>query len=526
MPSQEASLGNVSRGVHPSGLPWRRGLFELDDKTSGAVIAPNTSKPGIGSMIANQKAKIDEISSAVTAGYQPEVADGKLSPKAVSVLAETLLRVPSVKDDGLRVDRKRTPTPESLYLWAVANASIVFPYVSLESAVKNMKDTLYTPRSWGYIDGVYHLPKWESSDSPAWGLLREVILAKHKDEFVKFDADMTESVPELTATACAKDPRLDSVLIRILELVRNPLSATIRRTDLERSETNVRNAVDFVLLEKIYQEDEIYKNLTLSGSATSAGRRSRRVESKGEGNKITYTNVYLGYKLAEILGSYIPVKSAKSLESETFVHLLISFLRSLVPDAEDRKTFELPKPFFETPSNQLRSLIREGPRIKTKKGEKHNLYVPLSFVKASECTSYPEVARKEIIDLGSSILRTLDEVNKLPIERANKFIPLLRDYLAFSYALSDKCRKEWRGRAYIPNVSVLKKLLLGVPSLSELDDDANYRVSPSFFEQALDQMKSKGDSLPFIPSISDNDERAKLVAAISESVIKKKAKRS
>jgi hypothetical protein len=477
-------------------------------------------------MIADQRLKIDEISSSVSTAFQPEIADGKLGPKAVSVLAETLLRVPSVKTDGVRINRSRTPTPESLYLWAVANATIVFPYVSLESAVKNMKDTLYTPRSWGYIDGTYHLPKWESTDSPAWGLLREIILAKHKDEFVKLDADMTESVPELSATACAKDPRLDTVIIRILELVRNPLSATIRRTDLEKSETIVRNAIDFVLLEKIFQEDKKYSNLTLSGSATSSGRRSRRVESKGEGNKITYTNVFLGYKLAEILGSYLPVKTAKSLESETFIHTIVSFLRSLVPEPDSREEFELPKHFFETPSNQLRSLIREGPRIKTKKGEKHNLYVPLSFVKASECTSYPEVARKEIIDIGSSILRTLDEVNKLSISRANDFIPLLKDYLSFSYALSDKSRKEWRARAYIPDVRVLKKLLLGIPSLSELDEDLDYKISPSFFEQALNRVKEKGDALPFIPSIEDSEERKILIASISEAVSKKKTKRN
>jgi hypothetical protein len=497
-----------------------------DASNASAVNAPKAGKSSIGSMIADQKATVNEISSAVTTAFQPEVADGKLSSKAISVLAETIMRVPSVKAEGLRIDRKRTPTPESLYTWAVANATIVFPYVSLEQAVKNMKDTLYTPRTWGYMDGVYHLPKMESTDSPAWGLLREIILAKHKDNYVKFDADMAESVPELSATMCAKDPRLDTIIIRILELVRNPLSATIRRTELEKAEVVTRNAVDFVLLEKIYQEDEKYKNFTLSGSATSAGRRTRRVESKGEGNKITYTNVFLGYKLAEILGSYIPKKSAKSLESETFVQLFITFLRSLVPAKEDREDFELPKPFFETPSTQLRALIREGPRIKTKKGERHNLYVPLSFVKSSECTSYPEVARKEIVDLGSNILRTLDEVNKLPLERANKFIPLLKDYLSFSYTLSDKCRKEWRSKAYIPVIGALRKLLLGVPNLSELDDNDNYIVSPSFFEEALASMKYRGDSLPFVPAIEDSDERAKLVATISESVNKKKARRN
>jgi len=479
-------------------------------------------------MIANQIAMINEISSVVTSTYQVEVADGKLSAKAISVLAETLSRVPAIKDGSTQITRKRMPTPESCYLWAIANATIVFPYVSLESAVKNMKDSLYAPKHWGYTDGKYHLPKVESTtDSPAWGLLREIILAKHGDEVVKFDADVSEQVPDLSADTCAKEPLLDTVIIRILELVRNPLSATIRRTGLEKAENVIKNAVDFIILEKIYQDREEYKNLTLSGVAITSGRRSRRVENKSTGNKVSYTTVYVGYKLAEMLCKYIHKPQAKSPEGETFVSTILAFLRSLVPGKDELDKFTLPKPLFETPSNQLRAMVREGPRIKTKKGDRHNLYVPLSFVKSAECTSYPEVARKEIIEIGSNVLKTLDEVNKFPIKRANEFIPPLKEFLSFSYALSDKCRKEWRMRAFVPSIPELYQALEGdVPSISEVEEDGSYAWSPSEFREQLASLKETGDTIPFRPAIIDPDERAALVQSINQIVTERKSKRS
>jgi hypothetical protein len=473
-------------------------------------------------MITKQVSLVSELSSIISSTYQVEVADGKLTAEAISALAETLLRTPAEKRK-LQINKDKHKSPENLYLWAIANANIVFPYVTLSSAVQNMKHSLYAPRSWGVVNDKFKLPKPESTaDSAAWQLIREIFLAKLGEDYVSVDADVSETVPDLSSDICAKDPLIETVIIRLMELSRNPLSATIRKTELEKAENVIKNAVDFVLLEHIYQTNEIYKNLTLSGPAISFGRRTKRVENTGAGNKVSYTKVYVGYKLADMLCKYLPKITAKSPEGEPFCQAILGFIRRLVP--EDLSDYRLPKSLFETPSNQLRSLIREGPKIKTKKGERHNLYVPLSFVKASECASYPEVSRKKIIEIGSEVLKTLDEVNKMPVDRANELIPVLRRYLSFSYAVSDKCRKEWRSNLRVPDVLALETLILkAFPDISE-DSDGNYKPI-TIIREKLSEMESHGDALPFTDIYESSEDKAKELAKVQEVLSQKKSKR-
>lgn len=477
-------------------------------------------------MISDQKTLIAELSSKISSVYQTEVADGKLKSDAIAALAETLSRTPPDRRMS-QIDKSKCKSPEVLYLWGIANANIVFPYLSLEGAVKNMKHSLYAPRNWGVTGDKFRLPKAESTaDSNVWQLIREIFLAKLGEDRVSIDSDVDETVPDLSTDTCAKNPAIETIIIRLLELSKNPLSATIRRTELEKAETLIKNAVDFVLLEKIYQDRDEYKNLTLSGSAVSSGRRTRKVESKGAGNKVTYTTVFVGYKLAEILGKYCTKGIAKSPEGEPFSQAILGFIRNLVPDSKTLDGYRIPKPFFETPSNQLRSMIREGPKIKTKKGERHNLYVPLSFVKSSECASYPEVAKRKIIEIGSNVLQTLDEVNKMPIDRSNALIPVLKDYLSFSYALSDKCRKEWRQRAAVPDVKELSSLLVEeFPEISN-QTDGQYEWSVDEIEDQLQNMVEKGDLLPFHPVSENKDEVNRILTDIEIVLDTKRSQRA
>jgi hypothetical protein len=477
---------------------------------------------GAGAMIAEQQAQISALSSVITTAFAADVADGKLSTEAISALAETLFRVPV--DKRPEISQKEFRTPEKLYSWAIANANIIFPYVTLESAVRNMKHSLYAPRSWGVIGDKFRLPKSESTaDSAAWELLRNIFLANLGRDKVEIDGDIDETVPDLSNEVCTKEPLIETVLIRLLELSKNPLSATIRRTDLNRPENVVKNAVDFIILEHIYQKGEDYTNLSISGFSASAGRRSRRVESKSAGNKLSYTTVFVGYRLADMLCKYEFKKTSKSPEGEPFCQAILGYLRKIVP--ENLENYQIPKSFFETPSSQLRSLIREGPLIQTKRGAKHNLYVPLSFVKSSECVSYPEVSRKKIIDIGTKVVKTLDEVNKQTLSRANELIPTLRQYLHFSYALSDKCRKEWRMNQRIPDIGKLEKLLVtGFPNISS-KKDGEYEYSPSDVEEAVQQRGSFGDKLPFVEAFTDPSEKAIAKASIDEIINKRRTRR-
>jgi len=113
-----------------------------------------------------------------------------------------------------------------------------------------------------------------------------------------------------------------------MELIRSPNSATIRTGNVTRAETHIKNAVDFVVLDSQYQREQSLQTLAISGYATSEGRRTSKVETR-VGNKVNYTSVYIGYKLADLLLAYIQSSSAKAPEGEPFFRLILEMLRRI-----------------------------------------------------------------------------------------------------------------------------------------------------------------------------------------------------
>jgi len=476
---------------------------------------PGPLNQGLGDIIANQQQLVSNFRSELMKVYQTFISDQKLTDEALNALSESLLRVPA--DKLVPIELNRFPTPEKLYLWVIANSNIVFPYMSLKTAVEHMKHSVYVPRSWGITqDGKFRLPKLESTleDSNAWVLIREIIMANWPDDLAE-DADVTNSTPDLLNDDLAKNPAIEQVLVRVLELIRSPNSATLRNSD-GKAETLVKNAVDFVILDELYQQDSDLKNLTISGYATSVGRRATKVETKS-GNKLNYTTVYLGYKLADIIGQYIPVKTSKSPEGEPLFRIIHEMLRRI--SALGKKN--IPKAFFEPPSIQLRNRIREGPQVKTKKGLKHNLYVPLSFVKSSECTLFPESTKKELVEVSSKIVRNLDHINKLPVKLAGEKLPLFDEYLKHSYAISDNCRSEWRKNAYVPSPDQIEDLMV-----RKFDHLESVDFVSEDFRTYLTMLKVKARQLTFTPVYDEPEKQQRLKAEVSQAIESKKTSRA
>jgi hypothetical protein len=416
------------------------------------------------------------------------------------------------------VDKRRFRSPEALYLWAIANSDIVFPYLSLKQAEEHLKVSLQAPKPWGMIEGKCHLPQIESiaPDSRTWILLAEILRAQLGEENVLLDSDAVESVPSLDNSTVEKNPIIETILIRLMELAKNPLSCTIRKSGWEKSETIVRNAVDFVVIDSIYQHSEIYSNLTLSGSTVSAGRRVQKIENLGAGGKTVYTNIFRGYRLADLLGKYLDKPNYERLEQEPFIALILNLLEHIASRVK-LDDFILPKHIFESPSSQLRALVREGPQIKTKKGLRHNLYVPFSFVKSAECASYPEVIRRELIESGNEILKNLDQINKMDLTDANEIIPVCKDFLSLVYTLSDEIRKEWRQRAYVPELKFFE--VFGRDNLAEVISE---KESLSKFIASSKRLAMK---LPFVAAKQDPSEQAALVASVKDLVNQRQARR-
>jgi hypothetical protein len=400
----------------------------------------------------------------------------------------------------------------------------VFPYLHLKQAAEHIKTAVEAPEKalWGYRDQKYYLPKIESTaDSYSWELLRNIFIATFSKENVLSTCDPDPSVPTLENDSVAKNPALETVILRILDLLRSPQSATVRSTGLEKAEVSIKNQVDFVVLENIYRRDKDYSNLSISDFAISQGRRVEKL-IKGTGKNTVVTPVQVGYSLAETLARYLPNKTTKNVESEPFVRFIFSILEYIAESRIDIETYQLPASFIEAPSRQLRSTVRRGPVIKTKAGVRTNLYIPLSFVKSSECAPMPETVKRQLTDVGAAVLNNLDTINKLPVKECNYAALLYKEYITFAYALSDEVRKVWRTEAKYPsNAADISEALRGRFPKIDLKEPLEFYTQ---MDEYLTDIK-RDLKVAYLPVKEQPEEQRALLASVLKEIKDKRDSR-
>jgi len=475
----------------------------------------------IADIAGHHQKMVASISDEIRIAKAIDISDGKISQEQVIALAETISRVSNEIWEQERNVVLRL-SADKIYAWALPRSSIVYPYLNLKKAAEHIKAARLTPErlTWGYVDDKFHLPKIESvQDSNLWDMIRNTLEANYGRENVLCDRDFDSSMPELSNEEMVKKPALEAVVIRILELFKSPLTATIRGSQLDKVEIAIKNQVDFLVLNRIYQRDEDYRGLNLSGIALSQGRRVERV-SKSEGKRVVFTPTLTGVKLAETLADYLTNKTTKVPEHEPFVRFIFSILDKISDDIDTSK-YQIPQIFFTAPSEQLRSIVRKGPVIKTKKGERTNLYIPLSFVKASECDSMPESIKKILTDTGAGVIKHLDSINKLPVKVASLMNSAFAEYVHIAYSFSDEIRKIWRSEAKFPqNAHSFRELFCEkfIDYKEPLDD---YQRK---FGVYLDRMRNL--KIRFSPVKDEPDEQARLSERIRLAVKEKKDSRA
>jgi hypothetical protein len=485
-----------------------------EDKTPEAI---SSTKGKTFVDITQDHSKLVLTINAVLKGkYSLLLSDGKLPSESIDALAEILSRVEDPIRSRILDDPKLINSPERMYAQAVANATIVFPYFSLEKASKSIKSFYPSSQSWGYMaNGEIHLPKPESTitDSNSWYLIREILRSFYGSKLSENETP-DSTVPNLSNEEVVKQRAVEFTIMRILQLVRNPASATIRKGDVRDVETHVKNAVDFVVLDAIFQRRTELHNLSISGFAAAEGRRTQKqILTTGVKKTLTSGNILVGYKLSEYLSVYQTTTITKGLESEPFISLILQFLRDISLGVPDE--WQFPKNFFEAPSAILRSSVRQGPQIKTKKGIRANLYIPFSFVKSAECDPMLESTRRDMTDIGASVLQRLDDVNKLPTGEASKQMPFYREYLASAYIISDTCRIEWRRNAMIANTGLIRKAMI---------DDFPSLLTETSEKEYLELLRRVGRNLTFSP-VTNNEDELKQIRLKLASLIKSKRDR-
>jgi len=463
-----------------------------------------------------------QIMSSIQLAKADELADNKVSEKELVALSETISRVPkdiweANKSEVLRL------SVEQIYMWALPNSTIVFPYLHLKQAAENIEATRIAPqRSWGLSGEEFRIPKLESiSNSNIWHLLRAFVFANYDREKIR-EVDPDDTVPRLDNDEVDRNKSLETIIIRLLELAKSPASATIRTTGLDKLENIIRNQIDFVILDNIYQRDESYKKLSISGIALTQGRRQERVSrTSSKSKKLVYDEIIIGYKLAETLSTLVKTKKFKSPESEPFAHFFLDLLR-IISLKIDIEKYQLPTSFLTAPSVRLRQNLRKGPSIKTKRGDKANLYIPFSYVKASECVPMSEQTKKDLTDTGAQILKNLDLINKLSVKEASEKYDDFDKYIKRSYIIADECRKQWRREGRIPNSEDINKVYgeVGFPKLTGDQVKSFDSGEWKHFLSAIENFK-----LVFRDEKQNSDEQKSLKASILKVQEDKRKKR-
>jgi hypothetical protein len=453
-----------------------------------------------------------------------DITDKKITPEQIHALAETLSRVPNEKFETYKKKFSATDI-DNIYLWAIANSTIVYPYLSLTDAANHIKKVVERAeslKSWGIgSDGRIHLPPLESvADSKFWYLLYAILDNKYGKEIV-YDGTIDESFQTFSNDELAKNPRAGDLLFRLMELIRTTGSANFRTPDSVTSEIMLKNQVDLELIDIIRtQKDSLYKNYTLNPRAVADMRRSvtsNKTVSTGKKSHVVQVVTYEGSKLAETICSYGNYKSSTPESNPLYriIHRVLEDLSKELPE-----NWVIPKSVFLAPSVQVRTSIRQGPKIKTKGGrEKANAYIPFSFVKSSSCTAYPAVAKKELTDIGSAIIKNSDLINSVGLREGGKLIPLFSDYISNSYIISDQLRKMWAVQAKIPaDIPSIRESL--VDNFSNIINNSKEVVED--LRALLKEQKALSDEIVFKDPLKTKEEMDALKASITKAENDKK----
>jgi hypothetical protein len=443
-----------------------------------------------------------------------------LKPEEINTLSNTLLRV----DESIVSAELENPswsTAQEAYSWAIAHADIVFPYVSLKTACEKIKASVTAPREWGPQGEELRLPKKESnSNSPSWSLINELCIILFGRDKVHFDFDSSDSVPTLDADETIKNPTIETALVRILELRKSPLTATIRKGLGLSREDIVKNAVDFIVLEHVYQKrQKDFGNLSISSDSIRRGRRIITIRTPTRDGRAIESKSFRGYALSEMLSSYQSKLTSNEVEGEPFFRVIYNLIVKTLKE-DDIRNYHLPKNFLEPPSETIRTGLRKGPNIRTKTGTRTNLYTPFSYAKSAECQGMPEVIRKELTHMANEVLTSIDQVNNLSVEEANDCLPYYREYIRLTYSITDEIRKEWRTHCNIPPVTSLsEKVVGGIKKVSESSDKKDA------FKDYLHDLKVWSRAIPFDCAYSDKSKRDETLSSIKDVLKQRGTKR-
>jgi hypothetical protein len=506
-----------------------------NDLHEGAAVRLKRPTRSAAEILSGQRLKSSEIYNELLILRKDKIEDKSEKLEDIETLAHSLSRVPDFNLDNHLTEFRDKPLPK-LYAWCIANSNIVFPYLTLEDA----RDKLLQPvgkttrgSEWGFHSGTWYFPGGDpdKDNSILWEVLRQTIIRNFGSDACVDNAPDNEFSPELDNSDSRKEGDIWLIVQRILELLIAPQTATFRPGSSGDKLVSIKNEVDFYVLERVLTDlGDDYGNLYINHNAVNNCRRTVNIPRKrgpaGSGNKqvIEFKPVKIGYQLADriVTAAKVNPRNREKPEDEPFVKFLTAILDTIVEDLKNDEFYRIPKSFFESPSSVLRSRVRQGPSIKTKTGERTNLYVPFSYVKAADCELMPEITKHGLTAISTEILKNLDTINKFSVEEANFAFPLYEEYLKCAYAVSDETRKQWRTSAKIPDIGCFRALRQGIKPKSKEQSNEDWL---EFTQKYIDEIETAAKAITYSYVSGSADERRAITSAIREKTATKGNKR-
>jgi len=420
--------------------------------------------------------RYDAILADITSNYTSEVATGELLMARKVALAVTLMRLDDKIYQELKKRKFDNMSMDSLYLYGITTSKFDQPYIDLNGATGKLRSPHdQSSLAWSDINLIYFPKKEQYMASSKWELLH-ILMEKYKLlPRVKYDLVFNRDIDPLENDKNLTGSYVHEVFVRLMELMRNPLSATFCRTNLDNQKVRARNDIDFIALDLIFSRKiDKMEGLTISPLIASYGRRKESVTVSHNGKEIK-KDYYVGYTLARQLSYQQGMAEKLKMEKHYLFAAVYAILEEIVKSIPENQieSYKMNKSFVEHPSVNLHGKLRFGP--KSKREEDHGkriVYTPFTFYKSKGFDLYPGSLKTNLCTSSGHVMNTIMKCNNRTLEDSVPCIKSIESVIKEAYNISDDMKKRWFSACDIPH------MLASRNALCEMEEEMSKQYAP------------------------------------------------
>jgi hypothetical protein len=336
------------------------------------------------------------------------------------------------RDETACWDRiKNLHNPEKIYSEMICKSKVNFPYLTLDQ-MKESDIILQMQTKLSVSEGICRRPHQELDDNFWYLLFLQYEILGWKIQ----EIDAGKALPEVSNASLLKENKwLNWILVRIIQLVKNPSSVTLKGIHSKDAtpsgqEAHAKRLVDLAVCRRRWEMIS-HPSHSLKPGYWKDFFLSRDPVSK---------------KSVLINSSRFLKNHLRSLHEED-KDLVILYLDGIINIVAQKMTEE-PSAFYETSDSWTKSRLRQGPRSKTRSGKtRSNLYIPFGFYKGKKFSEarkdFPETQKAKLAVLADKSYRLLESISQSDIsyqpEKCSRLIEAV-------YACSDELNRSLKNK--------------------------------------------------------------------------------